>query len=75
MAMQHSSSMSCAGFVEYGDGRCIMGSGATTFNAPQRLTHGWISQAPQFAWNLIYPSANLDAPPTPVAPRLELLLC
>ena len=67
MAMMHSSSFSCDGFVEYGDTRCIMGSGSTTFNAPQRLTHGWISQAPQFATNQIYPSASLTTPPTPTS--------
>lgn len=69
MGMMHSSSFSCDGFVEYGDSRCIMGKGSTTFNAPQRLTHGWISQAPQFATNTIYPAAgaSLSNPPTPTS--------
>ena len=60
MGMHHSSSLDCDGFVEYGDPRCIMGSGDTSFNAPQRLTHGWITRAPQFASAKIFPrSADL----------------
>lgn len=74
MAMMHSSSLDCGtpGFVEYGDPRCIMGSGSTTFNAPQRLTHGWISTAPQFATSNIYPSGGVAGLATPPGPTNEV---
>lgn len=67
MGMMHSSSLECSGFSEYGDARCIMGGGATTFNAPQRLTHGWITKAPQFAHSNIYPHRTLHEPPGPTS--------
>ena len=66
--MQHSSLLSCATrIVEYGDPRCIMGGGPTTFNAPQRLTHGWITRATQFRKEAIYPAAPIEQVPTPTS--------
>ena len=61
------------GFSEYGDGRCIMGGGQVlTFNAPQRLIHGWITTAPQFTSSNIYPSGSLSSPP---ASNSEVCIC
>ena len=41
-----------------------MGGGSATFNAPQRLIHGWITQSAQFASSNIYPAGSLSSPPS-----------
>ena len=51
-------------FSEYGDETCVMGGGAATFNAPQRLIEGWITREAQFASANIYPAGSLTSPPS-----------